>query len=418
METHNSHGGGKLTRTPSSLLRSPTIRSSFQSLSAVDEDSSSSPSSPKPKQPAKSKPKTFRSKSNPNNPFHHRGGSGSHPLFPLLLPLPFLLLLFLVISYLRDESSFLGNLVLACFLMVLASVIVKKSQSLLSKRRRVSSVQWFIGDGEAGGVTTPRKDKATGKCVREGVEFYSNGDCYEGEFHRGRCNGSGVYNFFGKGKYEGDWVDGKYDGFGIESWARGSRYRGQYRQGLRHGFGVYRFYSGDSYAGEWVSGQSHGIGVQSCSDGSSYYGEFKCGVKHGLGVYHFRNGDQYCGEYFGDKIHGFGVYSFANGHCYEGSWHDGKKQGFGLYTFRNADLRSGHWDSGALKNPVPPSDPNIQRAVLASRKAMENAIRIQRVEEQVNKAVTSANRAATAARVAAIKAVQNRIDGKFCDTDD
>lgn len=38
------------------------------------------------------------------------------------------------------------------------------------------------------------------------------------------------------------------------------------------------------------------------------------------------------------------------------------------------------------------------------------------MDELVNKAVHAANRAATAARVAAVKAVQNRIDGKFCDT--
>jgi hypothetical protein len=31
--------------------------------------------------------------------------------------------------------------------------------------------------------------------VHEGVQFYSNGDCYEGEFHK-VC-----YNFFGKGNW-------------------------------------------------------------------------------------------------------------------------------------------------------------------------------------------------------------------------
>ncbi|KAJ1408080.1 MORN motif [Sesbania bispinosa] len=90
------------------------------------------------------------------------------------------------------------------------------------------------------------------------------------------------------GRYEGDWIDGRYDGCGVETWARGSRYRGQYRQGLRHGFGVYRFYTGDVYAGEWSNGQSHGCGVHTCEDGSKYVGEFKWGVKHGLGHYHFR----------------------------------------------------------------------------------------------------------------------------------
>ncbi|KAJ0981048.1 hypothetical protein J5N97_009303 [Dioscorea zingiberensis] len=154
-----------------------------------------------------------------------------------------------------------------------------------------------------------------------------------------------------------------------------------------------------------------------CSDGSCYVGEFKCGVKHGLGYYRFRNGDRYAGEYFGDKIHGFGVYHFANGHCYEGSWHEGRKQGFGKYTFRNVDSRSGEWDCGVLRSPLPASDPVIQRAVQSARKASENAFLVPRVDEQVNKAVAAANRAATAARVAAIKAVQNRMDGKFCDLD-
>ena len=53
----------------------------------------------------------------------------------------------------------------------------------------------------------------------------------------------------------------------------------------------------------------------------------------------------------------------------------------------------------------------------AARKTAENAIKVRRVDDQVNKAVIAGNRAATAARVAAVKAVQNRMDGKFCDTD-
>ena len=52
-----------------------------------------------------------------------------------------------------------------------------------------------------------------------------------------------------------------------------------------------------------------------------------------------------------------------------------------------------------------------------ARKAAENAIHVCLVDEQVNKAVLGANGAATAARVAAVKVVQNRVDGKFCDTD-
>uniref|UniRef100_A0A0D9XEF1 Uncharacterized protein n=1 Tax=Leersia perrieri TaxID=77586 RepID=A0A0D9XEF1_9ORYZ len=87
-----------------------------------------------------------------------------------------------------------------------------------------------------------------------------------------------------------------------------------------------------------------------------------------------------------------------------------------MYTFRNGDKRSGDWDSGTLITPFSPTDPSVQRAVQAAQRAAENAFRLPRVDEQVHKAVMAANRAATAARVAAIKAVQNRMDGKFCDT--
>ena len=153
-----------------------------------------------------------------------------------------------------------------------AAAVARRTRSARGPRARpaalAASVQWFIGEGDGEEVQQQQREKKGGRRgveVWEGVEFYSNGDCYEGEFHKGRCNGSGVYNFFGKGKYEGDWVDGKYDGYGIESWARGSRYRGQYRQCLRHCHGVYRLYSGDCYAGEWAGGQSHGIGAQTIS---------------------------------------------------------------------------------------------------------------------------------------------------------
>ncbi|XP_077214175.1 uncharacterized protein LOC143849009 isoform X2 [Tasmannia lanceolata] len=348
----------KLTRTTSSLLRSPTIRSSIQSISSIDEESPSSEEK-KPHKPHK-----------PYKPISENGISNR--LFPILVivSLPILFLL-----YLREEIPIWGTFFLApiffgiakkCFLIknpialsypLLKNLWVERNRKLGLGFKKANSVQWFIGNG----VSLKREEGL--EIIRERVEFYSNGDFYEGEFHKGKCNGGGVYNYFVNGRYEGDWIYGKYDGYGVESWARGSRYRGQYRQGMRHGFGAYRFYTGDGYAGEWCNGQSHGVGNQTCSDGSCYVGEFKCGVKHGLGCYHFRNGDRYTGEYFGDKIHGFGLYHFAHGHCYEGSWHEGRKQGFGMYTFRNGESRCGEWDCGVLKNPHPPLTDGVVRAV-------------------------------------------------------
>lgn len=328
---------------------------------------------------------------------------------------------FFVVFSQTDEILTSENLLLALIFVAVALFFASKNISLLNQTviaiknlgfqnrdSKSKPVQWYIGDD-----SKPEK-KVIKRFVKEGVQFYSNGDFYEGEFNKGKCNGSGVYYYFVRGRYEGDWLDGRYDGHGIESWARGSRYKGQYRQGLRHGFGVYRFYTGDCYAGEWFNGQSHGFGVQSCSDGSSYLGESRFGVKHGLGSYHFRNGDKYAGEYFGDKIHGFGVYRFANGHCYEGAWHEGRKQGFGAYSFRNGDAKSGEWDSGVLVTSLPLTSEPVSRAVQAARETANKAVNRRRVDEQVSRAVAAANKAATAARVAAVRAVQNQMDGKFC----
>ena len=94
--------------------------------------------------------------------------------------------------------------------------IVKLSWEDYAKRLGFSKnnakpVQWFIGDSNA------KKAPIERQIIREGVKFYNNGDFYEREFHKGRCNGSGVYNYFVNRRYEGDWVNGRYDGYGIES---------------------------------------------------------------------------------------------------------------------------------------------------------------------------------------------------------
>ncbi|XP_059657687.1 uncharacterized protein LOC132304144 [Cornus florida] len=294
--------------------------------------------------------------------------------------------------------------------LFLARTFPTKLSSTTTASKSHLPVVWLIGS----------KAKSE-KRVNSGswVQVYRNGDVYEGEFHKGNCSGSGVYYYHMSGRYEGDWVDERYDGYGVETWAKGSRYRGQYRQGLRHGAGVYRFYFGDVYAGEWCNGQCHGRGVHTCRDGSCYVGEFKWGVKHGLGHYHFRNGDTYAGEYFADKMHGFGVYRFGNGHQYEGAWHEGRRQGLGMYTFRNGDIQSGHWQNGVINvlstqsthpgSPFTINHSKVLNAVQEAQRAAQKAYNVERVDERVSKAVAAANKAANAARVAAVKAVQNQM---------
>ena len=297
-------GQAKLTRTQSSLLRSSsTVRSSFLSLNGDFSEVTHQ------KQDLEAGEKEEKQRRKPPKPFGSSPRTGLNRINPglafTMVSLSFLSLssfFFFVVFSQAEELLTSENLLLALIFVAVALFFASKHIARLNRtvlavkqicdettrslgfqsKNRSKSVQWYIGDSDT------KPEKKTKRLVKEGVQFYSNGDFYEGEFHKGKCNGSGVYYYFARGRYEGDWVDGRYDGHGIESWARGSRYKGQYRQGLRHGYGVYRFYTGDCYTGEWLNGQSHGFGVQSCADGSSYVGESRFGVKHGLGSYHFR----------------------------------------------------------------------------------------------------------------------------------
>ncbi|KAK8940764.1 hypothetical protein KSP39_PZI010293 [Platanthera zijinensis] len=386
----------KLSRAHSCPIRSPILMrySSVHNLQASMESFESDDDSEEMKLHS------------PTSSFFTSFIAGHHlSLLPILLILFLLLLSFI---YLRPQSPFLWKLSLASAAVAAASLVLKRSRLsdfLRFRFGRRKHVRWFIGDDDDGDTENPRDDEkpASG----EGVQFYRNGrDFYEGEFYKGKCSGSGVYYFGRQGKYEGDWVDGKYDGYGIESWASGSRYQGHYHRGLKHGIGVYKLNNGDSYAGEWFAGRSHGRGVHGCADGSCFMGEFKCGAKHGLGYYHFGNEDRYVGQYFANKIQGFGVYYFANGDYYEGSWHEGRQQGFGSYTFESGEAMAGEWDSGALKNTLPLADPNVKRAVQSAQRALERTLLLPSIEERVEKAVASAEKAAECARIASVKAVQ------------
>ncbi|KAJ6704022.1 PHOSPHATIDYLINOSITOL-4-PHOSPHATE 5-KINASE RELATED [Salix viminalis] len=266
-------------------------------------------------------------------------------------------------------------------LLVARSLPNKKFKSTPLPTKASKPVVWSIG-------SKPKKENRP--FSGSWVQVYSNGDVYEGEFHEGKCSGSGVYYYYMSGRYEGDWVDEKYDGYGV----------------------MFMLVTG-------VMGNATGCGVHTCEDGSKYVGEFKWGVKHGLGHYHFRNGDVYAGEYFADKMHGFGVYQFGNGHRYDGAWHEGRRQGLGMYTFRNGETQSGHWQNGILdvstaENGNPgalkaTSHSKVLSAVQDARRSAEKAYDVARIEERVNKTGASANKAANAARVAAVKAVQRQM---------
>ncbi|MBA0853438.1 hypothetical protein Goshw_017488, partial [Gossypium schwendimanii] len=107
-------------------------------------------------------------------------------------------------------------------------------------------------------------------------------------------------------------------------------------------------------------------------------------------------------------MHEFGVYCFANGHPYEDAWHEGRRQRIGMYTFRSGETQSGHWQNGILDVPSTQNNTylvshvavyhsKVLNAVQEARRATKKGYDVAKVDERVNKAVASINRAVNTA---------------------
>jgi len=78
---------------------------------------------------------------------------------------------------------------------------------------------------------------------------------YKGDVENGKPNGLGVIINTNKGKYVGEWKDGKKQGQGTFTYGKGKwegeKYEGEFKDGYRHGQGTYTWSDGDKYVGEF-----------------------------------------------------------------------------------------------------------------------------------------------------------------------
>lgn len=117
-----------------------------------------------------------------------------------------------------------------------------------------------------------------------GIITYPDGRKYEGEFEyvesmivgkwrikKGRCNWT-------NGRfYEGEWKDGKQNGYGITVFPEGFIYEGQWTNGKAEGRGIFRFIDGSSYKGECKDDKFHGQGTFTNSKGTELSGNWEKG---------------------------------------------------------------------------------------------------------------------------------------------
>jgi len=112
----------------------------------------------------------------------------------------------------------------------------------------------------------------------EGFALNKTGGRYEGEFREGRCNGYGTLVDQNGKRYEGSWKDGCFNGAGSTTTRKGGHYEGEFRDGCRSGNGVLRYSDGTCFSGEFNLGKMHGRGRMTFPNGFMYDGLWCSGL--------------------------------------------------------------------------------------------------------------------------------------------
>lgn len=67
-------------------------------------------------------------------------------------------------------------------------------------------------------------------------------------------------------------MNDKQNGRGIEIWSDGSYYHGNFSDGVKQGYGVYFWADGSKYSGEWQHDEMSGKGTFQWADGRQFQG--------------------------------------------------------------------------------------------------------------------------------------------------
>ena len=170
---------------------------------------------------------------------------------------------------------------------------------------------------------------------------YENGNYYIGEDINGIPNGKGIlYYKNGNIAYEGNFINGKWEGQGKYIWENGNYYIGQFKNDLKHGKGIMYYKNGNiAYDGDFINGKFEGYGKYYWKDGDLYIGQFKNDLKHGKGIIYYKNGKiAYEGDFTNGKFEGNGKYIDENDNYYIGQFKEGKRHGKGIEYYKNGKI--------------------------------------------------------------------------------
>jgi len=96
---------------------------------------------------------------------------------------------------------------------------------------------------------------------------------------------------------QGNYQNGKPEGYGEYYWSNESFFKGFFKNGLRHGKGIWKKGPGnnDTYEGEYFSDKKCGNGIFTWSSGNVYKGSYFDDLRHGYGEMYWTDGSFYKG---------------------------------------------------------------------------------------------------------------------------
>lgn len=176
-------------------------------------------------------------------------------------------------------------------------------------------------------------------------------------------------------KYIGDWRDNNKEGFGIQFYKNGDKYEGMWAFDKRHGQGTYWKNEGSKlrreYTGDWYEDKKHGRGTFFYKNGDRYDGYWVNGLPQGEGRMIYASENIYEGQWHEGKRNGYGVLTKRNGDHFEGHWVNDQREGQGSYFYHEKNkLFVGEWVNDQPKtgvytevdddeNPRQPRKPNF-----------------------------------------------------------
>jgi len=170
------------------------------------------------------------------------------------------------------------------------------------------------------------------------------GDCEKGE---------GVFAYADGSRYEGQFANGKLQGFGTLFSANGDKFVGSFENNFQNGSGTMFHADGTKSVGQWMEGEFYGdtfreMGIEGCQQGDCENGE---------GTYIYKGGEaKYVGHFKDGLANGSGTCYYANGERYKGDWSGGTFEGIGTLYMLDGTQVVGYWKEGTYMSKEAPED--------------------------------------------------------------